>query len=58
MTSRERQRVAMARALMNEPKLILVDEPTSALDAERGRQVMELIVGEVKQRGTAAEVTT
>jgi putative ABC transport system ATP-binding protein len=58
MTSRERQRVAIARALMNEPKLILVDEPTSALDTERGRQVMELIVGEVKQRGTAAIIVT
>jgi putative ABC transport system ATP-binding protein len=54
----ERQRVAIARALMNEPKLILVDEPTSALDTERGRQVMELIVGEVKQRGTAAIIVT
>jgi hemin transport system ATP-binding protein len=54
----ERQRVAIARALMNEPKLILVDEPTSALDTERGRQVMELIVGEVKQRGTAAVIVT
>jgi putative ABC transport system ATP-binding protein len=53
-----RQRVAIARALMNEPKLILVDEPTSALDTERGRQVMELIVGEVKQRGTAAVIVT
>ena len=54
----ERQRVAIARALMNEPKLILVDEPTSALDTERGRQVMELIVGEVKQRHTAAIIVT
>jgi putative ABC transport system ATP-binding protein len=54
----ERQRVAIARALMNEPKLILVDEPTSALDTDRGRRVMELIVGEVKQRGTAAIIVT
>jgi putative ABC transport system ATP-binding protein len=54
----ERQRVAIARALMNEPKLILVDEPTSALDTERGSQVMELIVGEVKQRRTAAIIVT
>ena len=54
----ERQRVAIARALMNEPKLILVDEPTSALDTERGQQVMELIVGEVKQRRTAAIIVT
>ena len=54
----ERQRVAIGRALMNAPKLILVDEPTSALDTERGRQVMELIVREMKQRSTAAVIVT
>src|SRR3954468_22577725 len=54
----ERQRVAIGRALMNAPKLILVDEPTSALDTTLGNQVMELIVGEVKARRTAAIIVT
>jgi putative ABC transport system ATP-binding protein len=54
----ERQRVAVGRALMNEPKLVLIDEPTSALDTELGKQVMELIRHEIKQRGTAAVLVT
>ena len=58
MSGGERQRVAIGRALMNEPQLILVDEPTSALDTKLGTQVMELIVGEVKRRSTAAVIVT
>jgi putative ABC transport system ATP-binding protein len=54
----QRQRVAIGRALMNEPDLVLFDEPTSALDTELGRQVMELIRSEMKDRGTAAVVVT
>ena len=58
MSGGERQRVAIGRALMNEPQLILVDEPTSALDTKLGTQVMELIVNEVKRRSTAAIIVT
>jgi putative ABC transport system ATP-binding protein len=54
----ERQRVAIGRALMTSPKLILIDEPTSALDTKLGEQVMELITREVKQRSTAAVIVT
>jgi len=54
----ERQRVAIGRALMNQPELVLIDEPTSALDTKLGEQVMQLIVREVKARGTAAVIVT
>jgi putative ABC transport system ATP-binding protein len=54
----ERQRVAIGRALMNSPSLVLFDEPTSALDSHLGEQVMELIRTEVKGRGTAAVIVT
>jgi len=54
----ERQRVAVGRAFMNEPNLVLIDEPTSALDTKLGEQVMELIVTEVRARDTAAIIVT
>jgi putative ABC transport system ATP-binding protein len=54
----QKQRVAIGRALMNEPALVLVDEPTSALDSELGKQVMDLLRREVKDRGVAAVVVT
>lgn len=54
----ERQRVAVGRAFMNEPDLVLIDEPTSALDTKLGEQVMELIVTEVRARDTAAVIVT
>ena len=50
--------MAIGRALMNEPELVLFDEPTSALDTKLGEQVMELIRSEVKGRDTAAVVVT
>jgi len=54
----ERQRVAVGRAFMNAPSLVLIDEPTSALDTKLGEQVMELIVSEVRARDTAAVIVT
>lgn len=58
MSGGERQRVAVGRAFMNEPALVLIDEPTSALDTKLGEQVMELIVSEVRARSTAAVIVT
>ncbi len=54
----EQQRVTVARALANQPSLILADEPTAALDSKRGRQVMELFRDVAHQHGTGVIVVT
>lgn len=54
----QKQRVAIARALMNDPALILADEPTAALDGVRGREVVEMLAREVRERGKAAVMVT
>jgi putative ABC transport system ATP-binding protein len=54
----EQQRVAVARALANNPKLVLADEPTAALDSVRGKQVMELFRTVAHEYGTTVMVAT
>ncbi|QNG20858.1 ABC transporter ATP-binding protein [Rhodococcus triatomae] len=54
----QRQRVNLARALMNDPRLLVVDEPTSALDQERGAAIMDLILSVVRERDTATLLVT
>jgi len=45
----EQQRAAIARALINQPDLILADEPTSALDDENTEQVIALLREQARQ---------
>ena len=54
----EKQRVAVARALANDPSLVLADEPTGNLDSKSGAAVMDLLVHAVRERGTAVLVAT
>lgn len=53
----EQQRIAIARALLNRPKLILADEPTGNLDQEMGHQIMSLL-HRICAEGTAVIMAT
>lgn len=54
----EQQRVAVARAVVNNPEVILADEPTAALDTERGKAVMNLLRQLGREQHAAVIVVT
>lgn len=53
----EQQRVVIARAILNEPVLLIADEPTGNLDPETGREIMELFK-KINAAGTAILIAT
>ncbi|CAK1609299.1 ATP-binding cassette domain-containing protein [Streptococcus oralis] len=50
MSGGQMQRIAIARALVNDPKVVLADEPTGALDSETSVQIMDLLKDIAKER--------
>ncbi len=58
MSGGEQQRIDVARALLNSPKLILADEPTGNLDPETSDEIMNLLFNISKDYGTAIIMAT
>ena len=53
----EQQRIDIARALLNSPKLILADEPTGALDSKTSQEIIELL-REINREGKTVLIVT
>lgn len=58
MSGGEKQRVAVARAILNSPKIILADEPTGNLDESTANEVMDMFLSLCAERGTALLLIT
>jgi len=58
LSAGERQRVAIGRALANNPEILLADEPTGNLDSVNSAKTMEILKGIQKQRGMTLIVVT
>ncbi len=58
MSGGQAQRVAVARALVLEPRVVFADEPTGSLDSLAGEQVMEQLTGAAREAGTTVLLVT
>jgi putative ABC transport system ATP-binding protein len=58
MSGGQAQRVAVARSLITSPALVLADEPTGSLDSIGGRELLDLLLREVRTLGAALIVVT
>lgn len=54
----EQQRIAIARALLNDPQVIIADEPTGNLDPETANGIMQLLTGINREKGTSIVMVT
>lgn len=54
----ERHRVALARALSNDPRLVLADEPTGSLDSQRSQEVLALLAEVCRERSIGVVLVT
>jgi putative ABC transport system ATP-binding protein len=54
----ERQRAALARALVNDPKILLADEPTGSLDTVTGEEILDFLLHTCRARSITAIIAT